>query len=725
MGRFRTYNNLTWDTPEFIPDFNALRELQDIKQKRYDDVNTQTDLIAASINSSPMDEQQRQEKLKDLYERKDLLTREMINNPSNGAVLMKRFQDDLRKDILFGDINTMNKRKADFDLKMQQLNSSPYAKDPTWKAFYEKQLKNSYGDFYSGTLEGKIDDAPYLDVVQKATLLDDFTKAAEDIYQEELKKDPTLKDVGYAKWFSQVGHNSLTYQKIMAAALPKYNSNPLVKEYWNKEGQIRGLGDNQGDLKIYTIQDAELVKKEKGESSPEYLAALSKVGQIDDNTLAGQWLNGGINAKTHDNKTIHYQHVVDTKQQQADNHAHDMQKLRIQQEAAAQAKQLEVLKEMSSKINFSVMEGGAGKINVPSLATETAELTKQKEKLLTAFITKNVGEKDFGKWMSNTANKNIFLNWLNNTTEGKEWNRLNEEVKTNNLQLNTALSGTSLHSLVPTFSEVELDKLMPHDSKDREDFLEAVATGLSFKEAVKKYPNTLGKLAFTNLPEYPDYHKYKNLYETALENRNSIGIVSATYENPATGITYSDSKDQENFEDAFIIAAKQGLVTDLNRKPIVLPAGAKVIDKRYSVNAGNSSTGSYYIEYEEGEGEKAVTKRISGRVIWNGAEPKKLHNQALTLGQYNPDVKTTIIKAYIREDESLLKDLTRVRELGNNGRTQMTMSGGYSGVTISKTGNNKFTATVMSNGKPEVIPQNFDTPDDVVTYIVQYAKPTN
>ena len=306
MGRFQEYKPISFDIPTFTPDFDALYKLQDQKQKRLDDFNNNTDLLVSSIKAAPIDEADKAKKIQDIYSKKDLVVNELLKNPSQGASVLKRFQSDLKKDVLFGDIYKMNQRNADYEAKMKEIDNAAYGKDPLWKEYAQKQLKNSYGKFYDengfGKIEGQGFGHNYFNEVQKAALAENMTKVAHDEYQTALQRDPSLEQKGgYEQWYKQEGHKVLSYGKIAGSALPQYMADGALQDYWKTQGEVMGLEGDQSKIKL----------------NP-------KTGEIDESTLAGKWLSGEIKKRTFDYSTIGYQHVTDQKAVMRDTQAFQM-----------------------------------------------------------------------------------------------------------------------------------------------------------------------------------------------------------------------------------------------------------------------------------------------------------------------------------------------------------------------------------------------------------------
>jgi hypothetical protein len=330
MNRFDTYQPIKFDVPMFTPDFAALEALQTQKQKTLDDFRNQTDLIASSIKDDPFDPTVKEKKIKDIMASKDAIVNEMLRNPAKGSQLLSQYQNTLKKDILFGDINKINARATDYEQKIADLKTQPLWNDPIWRKGALEEIKNSYGDFQTTEGFGKTKGDDFAHTFYTAEQADAKIKAtidqvAAEKYAEQLAIDPSLaSEMSYTEWYKREVGERKRYEKLLQAALPQLESDRGFIDYFETEGKFRGLGEGQGKIGIKKdingnpiMQDGHLV--------------------IDDSNLFGKKVHGVLNEASYDNHITEYQQSKNDRLARQDAHADQIDLLNRQ--AAIKAKQ--------------------------------------------------------------------------------------------------------------------------------------------------------------------------------------------------------------------------------------------------------------------------------------------------------------------------------------------------------------------------------------------------
>ncbi len=291
MNRFDTYQPIKFDVPMFTPDFAALEALQTQKQKILDDFRNQADLVASSIKDDPYDPTVKEKKIKDIMESKDAIVNEMLRNPAKGSQLLSQYQNTLKKDILFGDINKVNARATDYEQKIAQLKTEPLWNDPIWRKGALEEIKNSYGDFQTSEGFGKTkgDDFAHSYMTQEEVdkrLNASINSVMAEKYATQMEIDPTLASrESYTTWLKRELGEKKTYDKLITAALPQIMSDPQLKDYFETTGKFQGK-TGQGEIKLTKDNLGNVI--------------------IAPSTLLGQKLHGVINENVFDNHISEY-----------------------------------------------------------------------------------------------------------------------------------------------------------------------------------------------------------------------------------------------------------------------------------------------------------------------------------------------------------------------------------------------------------------------------------
>lgn len=743
MNRFDKYVHMNTELPQFRPNLDAIDKLLESKQKQYNQFDDETDLVAASIKASPMDSQAKVAMLQDIEAKKESVKKALIADPKQGQQSLANFQKELKNRMLFGDINKMTNRYADYQTRMNDLKTAKFKDNPHWMELAKDEIEKSYGDFYNqdqnslGLDSGQNFNHTYYTDPEKDLMAAEMTKNAEKQVIADMLKDAPIKPdpLSYDAFVKQLKTQDIFKSSVYAKLKAGIQNNADLKDYFETHGKALLGEEGHGNL---SFDD--------------------QTSDFNDDSLMGQWGNAQVSKYTVHNTEQDLVHInegvraandqfynslrlkaLDRAEQQSTNPL-EVRPQSIQTKVNAvdeHLRQLEVKKAEAQKklgenkrYNELVQKQtdaihGKGKIT-PEEQAEMTGYTKEYQAL-------DAAQKQSLLVMQKAAGEYVFSgDALNGNKSGQGKGHAGYDLK----ELETDRS---------------IKQALPPNTGLREFLFKQAAMGTPYEEVAKKLHLDEGMLGVDDWLINSKENALKVIYKSVLKNKEKgLAYVPLNQTQGQIGLKAID--DNESTAKGIETDVVTGLATGGNTigeqkgadyLQTVVPDGAKNVvitgfKNPYIVpNDRGFITGNIEYNYidEKGKTQKGQTSATVKLNSGDHSAINRVHDVSRSLAKKDP----TLLSAYARQNvvNTMENDLIMLRGLKAAdideqpfGYTPMPMNPDGTFNTVYQQKNVKIFRNSDDKGysvsyQGELLPIHFTTPMDVLQYLEEQNLKSN